>query len=156
MNLEVSMSPFVIPLGAFAMVICIVLFSSLKERAVAQYRSQVQSRLVERFGTAEELRTFLASPEGKRFLQEEETERPRREAGNHVRKGIFGAIIVFSLGVPFLFLSFFLASEDRAMLFFLIPGSILICLGLGIFLATIISLKLSRSIGNQEPADREP
>lgn len=146
--------PIVCSLGFFAMVVIIVITAARSKQRQAQYQAEVQTKLIDRFNTAPELIEFLRSPSGKEFMGSVEA-MPRTLASDRVLTGLRKAVTLTVLGVAFLFLCFF---EDYRNEGFMIAGSILTALGVGYFVSTYLSLKLSKSwglIGNasaQEPS----
>jgi hypothetical protein len=113
-------------------------------------RSQVQTKLIDRFGTASELIEFLESPTGKQFLGDMK-EAPRHRAHDRILSSIRSAIVLSFLGIGFLSLGI---PWDWPG--FEIPGAILLALGIGFFVAAFVSTKLSRSWGLiDSPGERE-
>ena len=96
----------------------------------------MQSKLIERFGSAPEMISFLQSPAGREFVAG-----VQRPIVNQTRERILGgftrSIVLSALGLGFLFLTFW---EDNG---WVIPGVIVLSLGLGYFVATMVSWRLS-------------
>lgn len=127
-----------IPIGFFAMVAFVVWAAAQARNRRAQMQAEVQTKLIEKFGTATEFVQFLQSPSGRQFLAGSSV------AQNKVFGGIRAGIMLSLLGVGFLFLAIFV---DRD---FVIPGMILLFLGLGFFLSSAVAMKLSRKMDSPE------
>ena len=129
-------------------VVFIAMFRAKQHRAELQ--AQVQAKLIERFQSAPELIDFLKSPTGQEFVSgvrvQQATVVTRRMLGS-IRAAIFLAI----LGLGFLVL-WPLTDEPG----FIYPGVILLALGTGFFVSTVVSLKLSRAWGLDQPERLEP
>ena len=133
--------PILISLGFFAMVVWIVWLSvsSKNRRALAQ--AEVQTKLIERFGTSKEFVEFLQSPAGQRFVSGVEMN-TALYARDRIIRGFGTGIVISLLGLGFL--AIWLADHNGG---FIYPGFILLGLGLGFFLSAVVSLKLSRHYG---------
>jgi len=106
----------------------------------------MQGKLIDRFGSAPELITFLLSPAGRQFISGVQSA-PDVLTRERILSGFTRAVVLSSLGLAFLFLTF-LYDDDWA-----VPASIVFALGIGYFLATLISYKLSAKVraGELEP-----
>lgn len=134
--------PIIGILSSTAMVVLIVYFVSRSRQRKAEVQAEVQSRLIDRFGTAPELITFLQSPAGREFVSGVQSA-PAQYARERILSGFSRAIILSMLGTGFLVLTFFL--DDG----FAVPAAIVLSLGIGYLLATIVSYRLSsRMHGN--------
>src|SRR5260221_2954452 len=132
-----------IPSGFFIMVAFIVFTVARTKARQVELQSQVQARLIDRFATAPELVDFLHSQEGKQFLGGVET-LPRLNASDRILRGLRVGITCTFLGLGFLGLSL---SRDLWPDGFLIAGGILTAIGVGNFISTFVSLRLSRAWG---------
>jgi len=139
--------PIVLGTGCFMMISFIVFVNSRAKQRRAEVQAQVQSKLIERFGTATELVSFLKTDEGKNFLGDIESA-PAMNARDRIIRGMGKAIILGLLGIGFLTICIFPETRNEG---FIIAGCILVALGLGYFLAALVSLKLSRNWGLMEP-----
>ena len=133
--------PILISLGFFAMVVWIVWLSvsSKNRRALAQ--TEVQTKLIERFGTSKEFIEFLQSPAGQRFVSGVEVH-TALYARDRIIRGFGTGIVISLLGLGFL--AIWLADHNGG---FIYPGFILLGLGLGFFASALVSLKLSKHYG---------
>jgi hypothetical protein len=132
-----------IPTGFFFMVAFIVFIVARTKARQVELQSQVQARLIDRFATAPELVDFLHSQEGKQFLGGVET-LPKLNASDRILRGLRTAIITLFLGLGFLGLCL---SDDIRNEGFLIAGGVLTAIGIGNFISTYVSFRLSRSWG---------
>lgn len=121
------------------MVVLIVYFVSRAKARRAEVQAEVQSRLIDRFGSAPELINFLQSPAGRQFVTGVQSA-PALLARERILSGFSRAIVLSMLGAAFLALTFFYADE------FAVPASILLALGVGYLLATFVTWRLSRHL----------
>ena len=142
MNSLAVMIPIVLGSGFFAMVAFIVWTKANSRAQQARYNAEVQSKLIERFGSGPELIEFLKSPEGQQFATGI-SKLPKLAARDRVVGGFTRAIFLTFLGLAFLALCF-TEMENPG---FLITGAILTALGLANLVSAIVSLKLSKSYG---------
>ena len=98
MEANVFWIPIVAITGSFAMVVAVVWLGTRAKQRTAQYRAEVQMKMLERFSTAAEFTQFLESPAGKQFLNE-----PRRSARDRAMGGIRGGVICLFIGAGFMF-----------------------------------------------------
>ncbi|HJQ38818.1 MAG TPA: hypothetical protein VKB93_16910 [Thermoanaerobaculia bacterium] len=130
------MIPIVGMLSSFGATVLIVYFVVRSRQRQAEVHAEVQSKLIERFGSAPEMISFLQSTAGREFVAG-----VQRPVINQTRERILGgftrSIVLTALGLGFLFLTF---REDDA---FVIPGTIVLSLGLGYLVATLVSWRLS-------------
>lgn len=133
------MSVFWIPViaitGGIAMVIVVTLAGMQTRQRQAELRADVQMKLIDRFGTADEFVQFIKSQEGKQFLGD--APQKARSAGV---SGIRGGIILAFVGASFAVLG---GINDRD---WFVPAFILLGLGLGFFVSAIFSMKVARDL----------
>ena len=133
--------PLLAVLMSFVLVGVIVLVISRSRLRRLELQAEVQSKLIEKFGSSAELLAFLQSPTGKQFVNGVQT-------GNavHLRDrmlaGYSRAIVLSFLGAAFLAL--WLITNTRGLAW---PGVLLFALGLGNLVATWTTAKLSQSGG---------
>ena len=140
-----------IPTGFFIMVAFIVFIVARTKARQTQMQAEVQSKLIDRFSTAPELVEFLHSKAGKEFLGGMET-LPRLNASDKILGGIRKGIITAILGLGFLALCL---SPDVRNDGFLIAGGILTAIGVGYFISTYVSIRLSKAWGLMGPSKNE-
>lgn len=132
----VFMIPIIAIAGSFTMVVAIVWLITRSKQRGAQYRAEVQLKMIEKFGSGPEFVKFLESPTGRQFLHQ--SQRSTRE---RVLGGIRTGIILLFLGGGFFFGYF--AERDPG---FFIPGFIMTGLGLGFVVSSLISWKLTQKL----------
>jgi hypothetical protein len=134
-----EMIPIVAILSSSAMVVLVVYFVTRSRQRRMEMQTEMQSRLIDRFGTAPELIEFLHSPAGRQFVAGVQTV-PAAMARERILGGMTRAIVTTSLGGAFLLLTFLYEDE------FAVPAAILLSLGLGFLISTIVSYKLSNKL----------
>lgn len=120
-------------------VIVVMTFARGKERR-AELQAEIQAKLIDRFQSAPELIEFLRSPTGQEFVsgvKSQQTALVTRKMLAGIRAAVFLAV----LGLGFLVL-WPLTNEQG----FIYPGVILLAMGGGFYLATVVSMKMSRSL----------
>lgn len=133
--------PVIVSLGFFAMVVWIVWLGTNSKNRRAQAQVEVQTKLIERFGTAKEFIEFLQSPAGRQFVTGVEVT-SNLYARDRIIGGFGKGIVLSLLGMGFLAIWIF--DDNRG---FIYPGFILFGLGVGFFLSTLLTIKLSKSYG---------
>lgn len=132
--------PIVCSLGFFAMIAIISVSSASAKKQKARIQAEVQNRLIDKFGSAPEFVAFLSSPAGREFVGAFEAQ-PRLNARDRILRGIRTATVLSFLGLAFTLLSFF---EDRGMI---VPGLILLGLGVGYIVSSLLMMRLSKAWG---------
>lgn len=135
--------PIILGTGFFAMVASLAYFSSKSKSDRARYQAEVQARLIEKFGSGPEFVTFLQSPQGREFMGNIESA-PRWHSRERLLSGMRSAIIMSFLGLAFILLSFSRYGASDGMM---IPGVLLLCLGLGFLISTLMSARLAKQWG---------
>jgi hypothetical protein len=118
----------------------------------AALQAEVQTRLIDKFSNAPEFVEFLDSDTGKQFLTGID-KMPQLMARDRIVGGVSRGVIMILLGAAFI--GIWIADSNIG---FMYPGFILAGLGIGFFISTLISLKLSQKfglIGNDSPTPRE-
>lgn len=123
-------------LSSTVMVVLIVYFVSRARQRRAEVQAEVQTKLIDRFGSAPELIDFLQSPAGRQFVSGVQSA-PAVMARERILSGFSRSIILSMLGAAFLALTFFYDPD------FAVPAAILFCLGLGYLIATFVAYRLS-------------
>jgi len=132
-----------VPTGFFLMIAFIVFTVSRTKARTAQMQAEVQARLIDRFASSTEFVDFLHSPEGKALLGGVDT-LPKLRTSDNILRGIRTGIITTFLGLGFLALCL---SNDVRNDGFLIAGCVLTAIGIGNFISTFVSVRLSRQWG---------
>lgn len=126
-------------LSSSTMVVLIVFFVARSRQRRAELQAEVQTKLIDRFGSAPELVEFLQSPAGKQFVSGVQGV-PGVLARERIMSGFTRSIVLSMLGAAFLALTFFYDND------FAVPAAILFSLGIGFFLATLVSYRLSAQL----------
>ena len=122
------------------MVVMIVYFVSRAKARRAEVQAEVQTRLIDRFGSAPELIDFLQSPAGRQFVSGVQSA-PATLTRERILSGFSRSIILSMLGVAFVGLTFFYGDDDNPLAFF---AAIFLALGVGYLIATFVTYRLSR------------
>lgn len=141
-----------VSLGSFAMISLIVWISVHAKNRKASLQAEVQTRLIDKFSNAPEFVDFLNSDTGKQFLTGID-KMPQLMARDRIVGGVSRGLIMILLGAAFI--GIWIADNNVG---FMYPGFILTGLGIGFFISTLVSLKLSQKfglIGNDAPTSRE-
>jgi len=139
--------PMVVSVAFFAMVAIIVSNAARSRQRIARMQVEIQSKMIERFGSAPEFVGFLQSDSGRQFMQGMGAV-PRARAGNSILLTVRRAVVLSFLGVGFLAIC--ISPEYRNEGFF-IAGCILLGLGVGYGVSAVLSVKLSRAWGLMPP-----
>ena len=139
--------PIVGTLASSAMVVLVVYFVTRGRQRRVEAQVEMQTKLIDRFGSAPELVNFLHSPAGRQFVTGVQGA-PDVLTRERIMSGFTRAVVLSTLGLAFLGLTFFY-DKDWA-----VPASIVFALGIGYFLATLISYKLSAKVraGELDPS----
>lgn len=149
LGLEVFL-PILAMLLSFGMVAFIVLVITRARQRRLEIQSELQSKLIEKFGSATELVTFLQSPVGREFVNGVQT-------GNTVLvrdrivSGYRRAIVLSFFGAAFVALWAITGEVGLAW-----PGVLILALGLGYLFATMATAKLTSVTESQMTAPRIP
>ena len=128
--------PITAILSSFSAAVLIVYFVSSARQRRAELQAQVQSKLIDRFGSTPEMIEFLKSDEGRQFVTGMQSA-PALLTRERILSGITRAIVLTALGVAFLMLTF-MVDDD-----FAVPAAIVFSIGIGYLAATIVSYKLA-------------
>jgi hypothetical protein len=145
---------YLIPLicgpASMAMITIIIVAAVRGKERRTQLQAEVQTKLIDKFGSAPELLAFLKTDEGRQFLGEIESG-PKRSARDRIIRGIGKSLVATMVGIGFLIIGFLPATYNE---FCIVVGFLTLFLGVGLFLSALLSLKLSRNWGlmDQEPS----
>ena len=141
------MEAIVVPFVFFAFVGFVVWVSISHQTRRAALRADMQKQLLDRFSSGQELAVFLETEAGKKFLERNsEDKRPRHRWLGMAQ----GAIVVIFLSLGFLAAS---GGDDDMLM----PGTILLALGLGLLAAAGLAWYAGRSqTDGDRPDDQLP
>jgi hypothetical protein len=141
-----------VSMGSFAMVAFIVWAGVNAKNRKTTLQAEVQTRLIDKFSNAPEFVDFLNSDTGKQFLTGID-KMPKLMARDRIVGGVSRGLILTLLGAAFI--GIWIADSNVG---FMYPGFILVGIGIGFFISTLVSLKLSQKfglIGDDSPTSRE-
>jgi hypothetical protein len=149
MNTEIVVFPILLFLVGF---VVWTIFSTIRRYKTTKLQAGLQTKLLEKFGTGQELLAYVQSDAGKRFL-ESLTMEQRTPYGRILGAAQAGVILVL-LGLALLFLRGRVVAADEG---FLVFGTIVLSLGIGFGIAAALSYFLSKTFGLlHESVDRRP
>ena len=123
--------------GTFAMIIVVALAFTGTMRRRAELRADVQTKLIEKFGSAPELVAFLESPSGQQFVDRVQGA-PIVATRDRVISGVRKAVVITAVGLGFL--AIWVADRNAG---FMYPGFLLLALGAGQIAAAFTASKLA-------------
>ena len=127
-----------IPFGAFVMIVFIVWFITRQKQARVQARTELHKHLLDRFGSGTELAQFLETEGGKKMI--EDLGKADVSPKERVRKPVIAGTVLTCLGVAFLVLTY--REPDLV-----IPGGLLLAIGIGFLIGAFVTLRLSNREG---------
>lgn len=139
MGEEVILFPILFTLVGF---IIWTIFSTIRRYQTAKLQAGLQSKLLEKFGSGQELLAYVQSDAGKRFLESLTME--QRTPYGRILGAAQVSVILVLLSFAFLFLRGRVLGAEEG---FLVFGAITLCLGLGFGLSAALSYYMSKSFG---------
>lgn len=139
MHEEVVLFPM---LFAVVALIIWIIFSTIRRYNTTKLQAGLQTKLIEKFGTGQELLVYVQSEAGKRFLESLTME--QRTPYGRILGAAQASVILALVGLALLFLRGRVAGADEG---FLVFGTIILSLGVGFGLAAALSYFLSKSLG---------
>ena len=125
-----------IPFAGIAMIVFIVWLGTRARQARVQARTELQKHLLDKFSSGTELAQFLETEGGKKMIEDlgKGDVSPKERT---LRPMIAGTVLT-CLGVALLVLTFRVPD-------LVIPGGILLAIGIGFLIAAFVTLRLSKS-----------
>ena len=139
--MEMVWIPVVGTIASSVTVVLVVYFISRTRARRSEVQAEVQTRLIDRFGSAPELIDFLQSPAGKQFVHGVQSA-PAMMTRERVMSGFTRAIVLTALGVACVGLAFVYGRYNP----FPVCAAIFLSLGIGYLIATLVSYRLSRHL----------
>jgi hypothetical protein len=138
-------SSFTLTLLINSVAVCVLfawVFKVILDWRKSKYKSDLQHKLVEKFGNAQDLNAFLETEGGSKFLNALTINGQllRQKILSYITRGV---ILVF-LGAGFFVIGGLFIEEQR---FFTLGGIVTVALGLGFLVSTAISYILSKKWG---------
>lgn len=127
--------------GLFGFVAWIV-FSTIRRYKTAKLQAGVQTKLLEKFGSGQELLAYAQSDVGKQFLESLTME--QRTPYGRILGAAQTSVILLLLGLALLFLHGRVSGGEEG---FLVSGTITLSLGVGFGLSAALAYFLSKSFG---------
>jgi hypothetical protein len=119
-----------------------LLVSAIRRTKIARAQAEVQSKLLDKFGSSQELLAYMQTEAGQRFIQVESEPVVTKSPHTKILGSITVGTILACLGLGLLLLA--VVFEDDAPLGF---GTISLAVGLGFLISSGISYKLSKTWG---------
>ena len=139
MNEEVILFPIFFSLIGF---IVWTTLSTIRRFRTEKLQAQLQTKLLDKFGSGQELLAYVQSEGGKRLLESLTTE--QHTPYGRILGAAQGGTILLLLGIALLFLRSRVTGGDEGLL---VAGTIVFTLGLGFGVSAAVSYFLSKSFG---------
>jgi len=119
-----------------------VIFSTIRRYKIAKLQADVQTKLLEKVGSGQDLLAYAQTEAGKQMLESLKVERHSPHA--RIIGALQTSIVMISLGAAFLFLRGRISGTEEG---FLVFGTLSTMLGIGFGLSAVASYYLSKSFG---------
>ena len=127
--------------GFFSWLVWMV-FSTIRRYKIAKLQAEVQTKLLEKVGSGQELLAYAQTETGKALLESLRVEAPAPYT--RIIGALQTAIVMISLGVAFLVLRGRVSGANEG---FLVFGTLLTVMGMGFAMSSAASYYLSKSFG---------
>jgi hypothetical protein len=127
------------------------IFSTIRRYKIARLQADIQAKLVDKFGTTQDLIAYAGTETGKDFLRSLSLE--QRSPYDRIIGAVQAGIVSFFFGVALFFLRNRVPGGEQVLL---VLGTMFGTLGIGFVLAAAASYSLSKSFGllNRASAQR--
>jgi hypothetical protein len=142
--MEVMVIPVIGILASSVVAVLIVALVTRSRQRRVEAQVQMQSKLIERFGSAPELVQFLHSPAGRQFVTGV-SGAPTMFARERIISGFSRAIIMTALGASFVFLAAFQGERG-----WIVPAAVVFALGLGYLIATFVTYRFAAKFAESD------
>ncbi len=115
---------------------------TIRKSKLARAQSDMQTKLIDKFGSSQELLDYMKTEAGQRFIQVAPAEIPQRNPYSRILRSITAGTILTFLGIGFLSMSSYAGGHG-----FPVFGTIALAIGLGFLVSAGISYFLSKSWG---------
>lgn len=137
--------PIVGSISLFGMIGFIVFVTARTKQRIEQGRSELQARILDKFGSGPEFAAFAQTPEGRRLLHGTSS---RSASHDRLLGWLRTGLVTSFLGIGFLLTSVFrLLGDDQTGL---VIGTLLLSLGVGFLASAFLSRRLTRTWATQE------
>ena len=117
-------------------------------RETAKLQTEMQTKLLERFGTSQDMLQFLASDAGRKFMESATVERSNPHG--RILGGVQAGVLLLLGGIGFFAASPSFGADDGGFGHFL--GIMGVMLGAGFLISSFIAVRLSKSWGLLKPS----
>ena len=125
-----------------------VIFSTFRRYKIAKLQAEVQSRLLERVGSGQDLLAYAQTDAGKQLLESLQVERTVSQVPyGKILGALQAGIVLFCFGIAMVWLRGHLSTNTQGADGFTVLGAISIALGVGFGISAATSYFLSRSFG---------
>lgn len=141
-------------LSAFATAGWVIYMAADTTRRQRRLKAQTElhSRLLDKFSSAQEVVEFLQTPGGAHFV--DSLSNDRDEPANGILRSTHRGIILVIVAIGCLFLNWYYRySGDNPLL---VIGVVLLCLGIGFLISAAVSQRLSRALGLAQRSGNTP
>ena len=139
MSEDVVLLPILFSLMGF---VVWTIFSSIRRYKTAKLQAELQTKLLEKFGSGQELLAYVQSDAGKRFLESLTME--HRTPYGRILGAAQASVVLILVALALLFLRGRVPGGEEG---FLVFGAIMLSLGVGFGLSAALSYYLSKSFG---------
>lgn len=139
MSEDVILIPILLTLIGFTIW---TIFSTIRRYKTTKLQADLQTKLLEKFGSGQELLAYVQSDAGKRFLESLTME--QRTPYGRILGAAQVSVILVLLSFAFLFLRSRVSGAEEG---FLVFGTIALSLGIGFGLSAALSYYMSKSFG---------
>ena len=139
MSDEVVLMPIFFTLIGF---VIWTIFSTIRRYKITKLQAELQTKLLEKFGSGQELLAYVQSDAGKRFLESLSME--QRTPYGRILGAAQASVVLILLAIALLFLRGRVSGAEEG---FLVFGTIILSLGLGFGLSAALSYYVSKSFG---------
>jgi hypothetical protein len=119
-----------------------IIFTTIRRYKTAKLQAGLQTKLLEKFGSGQELLAYVQSDAGTQFLDSLTME--QRTPHGRILGAAQASVILVLLGLALLFLRGRVSGGEEG---FLVAGTIILSLGVGFGLSAALSYFLSKSFG---------
>ena len=139
MSEDVVLFPILFTLTGF---VVWTVFSTIRRYKTAKLQAELQTKLLEKFGSGQELLAYVQSEAGKRFLESLTLE--QRTPYGRILGAAQASVVLILLALALLFLRGRVSGGEQG---FLVFGAITLSLGVGFGGSAALSYYLSKSFG---------
>jgi hypothetical protein len=139
MSEEIILFPCLFALFGF---VVWIIFTTIRRYKTAKLQAGLQTKLLEKFGSGQELLAYVQSDAGTQFLDSLTME--QRTPHGRILGAAQASVILVLLGLALLFLRGRVSGGEEG---FLVSGTMILSLGVGFGLSAALSYFLSKSFG---------